>query len=180
MELPSDPLVVRSATLAGMLIRGNARPIGRHLRPAAGLPQPVLLSAAFSLALACLPGCSKSGPDVVRVQGTVTRHGQPIPNLTVNFMPEKGRPSWGLTDLSGHYTLHYNPKIDGALLGRHRVFVVFRGPAGPEAEQALFRGKLPPLHPDAEDIKRRFGKPETTPLNVTVQKDRQVVDLQLD
>ena len=95
-------------------------------------------------------------------------------------MPAKGRPSSGLTDLDGNYTLAYTGKVAGALVGPHRVFVVFRGPAGPQAEQAMFRGQLPPPHPDAAAIKEKYGKLETTPLEVDIERDGQVVDLELD
>ena len=37
-----------------------------------------------------LAGCD-AGPHVVRVKGTVTRQGKPVPNVTVHFVPESGR-----------------------------------------------------------------------------------------
>src|SRR5262245_52535841 len=82
----------------------------------------------FGLALLCccvFLGCGPSGPRVVQVTGKVTRNGKAVPKATVNFVPDKGRPSFGVTDDEGNYTLHYDDKRDGAITGPHKVFIQF-------------------------------------------------------
>jgi hypothetical protein len=134
------------------------------------------------LAFICLflvaPGCGSSGPRVVKVSGTVTRDGQPVNKLFLNFYPEHGRPSWGVTDADGHYTLTYVRDGDGAVTGTHKVWVQFR-PSSPKEEADYHNGVLK-LHPQMKDILAKYGKQETTPLTVVVKEDNQVTNLALD
>jgi len=65
-------------------------------------------------------GCG-GGPKLSRVKGTVTMDGKPLPNVVVEFQPENGSPSKGITDASGHYKLRYTHKKNGAVLGKHTV-----------------------------------------------------------
>jgi hypothetical protein len=139
-------------------------------------PGPVL--ALFGLSLLAL-GCGSKGPQVVKVTGTVTRGGQPVELLVVNFWPHKGRPSWGVTDKEGHYTLNYERNRDGAVVGPHKVWVEVR-PTSPKMESELRSGKLK-LHPEMKAILEKYGK-ETTPLkNIEVKdEDPQIINLKLD
>jgi hypothetical protein len=132
-----------------------------------------------ALLLVVLTGCS-GGPRIVRISGTVTRAGKPVPNIVVNFMPEEGRPSWGSTDEQGHYTLHYDRDQDGAVTGRHQVSVEY-SPRNPGAEDIEARGGGKPTVPqELQAILQKYGNPETTPLKVEVNKNNQVIDIQLD
>ena len=117
-------------------------------------------------------GCNR-GPEVVEVNGTVTYQGQPVQNLYLNFKPEKGRPSWGITDKEGKYWLHYSKAQDGARTGKHTVWVQFR-PRSP-GEELLAGGKS--LLPA---ILEKYGKEETTPLKFEITEDGQVVDIVLE
>jgi hypothetical protein len=123
-------------------------------------------------------GCAPAGPKVVKVNGTITRGGKPVQKLFVNFYPEHGRPSWGVTDQDGHYTLNYEQKGDGAVTGKHRVWVQLR-PASPK-EEADLRNETIKLHPEIQEILKKYGKLETTPLTVEVKEDTRVIDLPLD
>ncbi len=122
-------------------------------------------------------GCGGDGPKVVKITGTVTRGGQPVKDLVVNFVPETGRPSWGFTDPQGQYTLHYTKDQDGAVLGKHRVFVKY-DPRDPEINLAITEGRFQ-YPPDIRAIEQKYGNLETTPLEFDVQK-AQVIDLELD
>ncbi|MEX1038998.1 MAG: hypothetical protein WDZ51_00100 [Pirellulaceae bacterium] len=77
------------------------------------------------IAIACLVsllGCfSDSGQPLHPVSGTVTRGGQPVEHVVVQFQPSTGRPSFGRTDVDGRYTLHYTHQFSGALIGDHQV-----------------------------------------------------------
>ncbi len=123
-------------------------------------------------------GCGSSGPEVVPVTGTVTRGDKPVNKLFLNFMPHKGRPSWGVTDQDGHYTLHYEKDRDGAVVGPHKVWVEIR-PSSPKEELALQRGTLK-LHPEMQKILEKYGKKAAKPLTVEVTADNPVIDLKLD
>ncbi len=131
--------------------------------------------AAVLLALSAI-GCSR-GPDVVTIHGTVTRGGQPVKDLVLNFIPENGRPSWGYTDEKGYYELHYNRDRDGALLGKHRVFISFL-PRDPEVQYAMTEGRL--KYPvGIPEILEKYGNPDTSPLEFDLSGSRQL-DLTLD
>jgi hypothetical protein len=114
----------------------------------------------------------------VKVSGTVTRGGTPVNRLFLNFYPEHGRPSWGVTDAEGHYTLSYERAGDGAISGTHRVWVQLR-PASPSEEADLHNGVLK-LHPEIKEVLKKYGHSETTPLQVEVQASNPVIDLTLD
>jgi hypothetical protein len=131
------------------------------------------------LALCVLPllvaGCG-SGSKVVRVSGTVTCGGKPVPKLVVNFEPKHGRPSWGLTDKDGHYTLHYDAQREGAEIGTHTVWVEVKATRpGEEADV----GKLK-AQPEMRRILQKYGKFEKTPLTKEVKENDQVINLELD
>ncbi len=135
-------------------------------------------SLLILLVLSALAGCGRSGPRLVKVSGTVTRGGKPVPKLFLNFYPEHGRPSWGVTDQDGHYTLNYERTGDGAITGPHKVWVQIR-PANPKEEADLHNGTLK-LHPEMQAILKKYGKLETTPLTVEVKEDHPVIDLDLN
>ena len=122
-------------------------------------------------------GCGQGGPGVVRVTGTVTRHGAPVNMIIVHFRPENGRPSWGLTDKDGHYVLNYERGRDGAITGSHKVWIEFR-PTNPKQEVDYQRGELK-LHPDMEAILEKYSK-QSSPLTEEVKENDQVIDLHLD
>ena len=75
--------------------------------------------------LGILSGCGGADvPPIGSVSGIVTIDGKPAPNIRVMFHPkEKGRPSNGLTDQDGSYTLSYSPNAMGALIGKHEVSI---------------------------------------------------------
>ena len=125
------------------------------------------------------PRCrSLTGVRIVRVTGTVTRDGKPVPNLFLNFRPTKGRPSWGITDERGHFTLHYDKSRDGAVPGLHTVWPTFK-PCDPREDKVMEQGKT--KEPDQlREILAKYGNPVTTPLKVEVHSDDQVIHLPLD
>ena len=76
------------------------------------------LAATVSL---WIVGCDHAGPALGRVRGSVSVDGRPLENAVVEFQPEKGRPSRGITDRSGRYDLSFTRERRGALIGRHVV-----------------------------------------------------------
>lgn len=139
-----------------------------------------LVRAVSGVALLAVPvlltGCN-DGPKVVRVAGTVTRNGKPVPYLTVNFIPEVGRPSWGLTDEQGRFTLEYDNTTKGALVGTHTVWVLWR-PASPQEEiQGPKGGRRPP---ELEAIRAKYGSQEKSPLKIEIARAVDDLEVKLD
>lgn len=66
-------------------------------------------------------GCGGSAR-VVPVKGILTYKGSPVPKAHLDFVPESGRPSWGVTDSEGRFELEYDPQTKGAVMGKHKVF----------------------------------------------------------
>jgi len=85
-----------------------------------------VLFCSFILSLLTLTGCAKNGPEVVSISGKVTREGNLYPYVFLNFEPEKGRPSWAQVDGEGKYTVKYDNTQDGAVTGKHKVWISYR------------------------------------------------------
>jgi len=107
------------------------------------------------LAVIALAGCG-GGPALVGVSGTLTHKGKPVPNALVNFMPENRRPSSGITDEDGHFTLQYDAGHEGTLIGKHIVSVKPR-PATPEQQKAAMLGKKMPMARDLADFFEKYS-----------------------
>ena len=79
-----------------------------------------------TLASLSLIGCSGGKgdqPEIGLVSGTVLMDGEPLSSARIIFGPTVGRPSTGLTDKDGHYTLQYLDRIQGAKVGAHLVSI---------------------------------------------------------
>ncbi|SIN80756.1 hypothetical protein SAMN05444166_0990 [Singulisphaera sp. GP187] len=141
------------------------------------ITKPSSIPLATLLAGIALAGCQDSGPAIAPVSGTVTHHGKAVPNLTINFIPNNGRPSWGMTDSSGYYWLHWDEDHDGAEVGTHQVSVAFV-PGSQGAESG--RTKTPPATPAEQTaISSKYGI-EKSPLILEVKPGSQTIDLKLD
>jgi hypothetical protein len=134
-------------------------------------------SALIVFGTVLFSGCGDNGPRVLRINGTVTRADKPVARMVVNFSPEHGRPSWGLTDADGHYSLKYDKDRDGAVAGKHKVWVKVK-PSSPKEEAEIAQGLIR-LNPDTSKILEKYGR-ENSPLTVEVKDDNQVIDLPLD
>jgi hypothetical protein len=126
-----------------------------------------------------LTGCGRGGPEVVRVTGTVTCQGKPVANLFLNFKPEVGRPSWGVTDAEGKYSLNYSRDRDGAVVGKHTVWVQYK-PGSPTEELQMTGGRGAKRPGNLSAIVQKYGSEKTTPLKFDIETDGQVVDIALD
>ena len=79
-------------------------------------------SAAILLSL-CLGSCGPGGPPLGTVRGTVTLDKQPLAGAGIVFQPASGRPSYGMTDSAGKFSLEYTQGSPGALIGHHTVII---------------------------------------------------------
>jgi hypothetical protein len=96
-----------------------------------------------------------------------------MPNLRLNFQPEKGRPSWGDTDENGRFTLEYDAQNKGALVGKHTVSAAYRA-ATPDEEMA---GKVPPA---VRIVTVKYGDMLNSPLKVEITGPTDNLELKFD
>lgn len=134
------------------------------------------LSVAALLPLLLLAGCN-SNPKTLRVTGSVKQAGKPVPDLFVHFEPREGRPSWGITDAEGRFTLSYEQKRPGAIPGKHHVWFEYR-PRDPKQDMDYRNGTLK-LAPEFTAILTKYNQKDS-PLNYEIASDGQVIDILLD
>jgi hypothetical protein len=80
--------------------------------------------------LALVLGVSGCGAKPVKVAGTVTFDGTPLPNAIVKFIPtgKGGHEATGLTNADGSFQLETFASRDGALPGDYKVTVQYQEP----------------------------------------------------
>jgi len=107
---------------------------------------------AACYALVILAGCN-SGPTLAPVKGVLTYKGKALPNIHLDFEPEKGdgRPSWGQTDAQGRFTLEYDIDRKGVLIGKHKVYAKM-GSGGEKVP-----GERPPASKDLAEFFEKYG-----------------------
>jgi hypothetical protein len=84
----------------------------------------VKIGLMLSVGLFVLAGCSARGPEIAYVSGRVTMDGVPLPNATVVFVPENGRPAGANTDQNGNYVLNFAQGRKGAIPGTHTIRIM--------------------------------------------------------
>jgi len=140
-----------------------------------------LILIAFSILI--VAGCGDSGPKMARVEGTVTYDGKPLSAATIIFTPESGvRMGEGGTDEQDHYYLGTYKIDDGAIVGKHRVAVVKRGPyrSPPKGTPGWGVGPGGLVLADPPLIAERFLQTETSGLSADVEDRRKnVIDFEL-
>ena len=110
-----------------------------------------------ALAICLIAGCSQStAPQLIAVSGVVSLDGKPLPNATVMFQPESGRPSLATTDHSGRYQLLYTRSVPGAIPGKHIVNIRTR--AEDESGREVTKEFLPPRYHDQTELTADVSK----------------------
>ena len=130
------------------------------------------------LCVAAVLGCTRGGPQVVPIEGTVTHKGQPVPNVRIYFAPTGGRPSWAISDERGHFVLDYDAQYDGALVGTHSVFIVDES-TNIDPTIAMSGGPRPKRNPAIKEIADKYSQKNST-LQVEVTKADRNFQLKLD
>jgi len=130
------------------------------------------------LFVAALTGCGNDGPQIVPVTGTLTYKGQPVTNATVWFQPESGRPSWSHTDEQGHFKLSYDKTRDGAVVGKHKVWIDPHAVSQADRD-AEMQGKQIPTTRDLAAFFRKYNADNST-LTVEVSKSNKDIALNLE
>jgi hypothetical protein len=130
----------------------------------------------LGLVVAAAAGCGRSDAKIVEVTGTLTYKGNPIANAEVHFVPEQGRPSWGQTDEQGRFKLNYERGHDGAVVGKHKVFV---RPVPARLNPAAEPGKAPPIPKDQAEFFDKYSAAKST-VEVEIDKNTKEVKLEWD
>jgi hypothetical protein len=142
---------------------------------------PPICSSDFRFAALALLGVLASGcggEKLVRVSGTAQRHGKPVPNLVINFTPEKGLRSYALTDQNGRFDMAYTTGQEGVLVGTHKVWVQLPGASKEDKERQKQLAAL--RHdPDIAQLLKKYGNVATTPIVVEAKADQEIT-LSLD
>jgi hypothetical protein len=136
----------------------------------------LFLSGAGMFLLVVLAGCQDGGPKVVKVTGTLTYKGKPVPNTHIFFEPEKGRQSWAETDGEGRFKVNYDAHQDGAVVGKHKVWVEMRSATTPDQEGVL-PGKQPRMSKEMATFLDKYSA-EKSKLTIDITPDTR--DLKLD
>lgn len=144
-------------------------PIGSRHRG----PFVVVMTFAISIS-----GCG-SPPPRGEVEGTVRRHGQPLANVLVTFVPDpesgtNGARSAAVTDGQGRYRLQGEDQKPGVVAGSHRVIIedlaVYSAPRDRDGTVS----RLPLAR-----FSSRYSHSLQTPLRKQVRDGAQVIDLDL-
>ena len=137
----------------------------------------VLLGAIAALSTG---GCGGQGPKLYSVSGTLTHNGKPLPNMGVTFLPVDGaRPSLGMTDANGRFTLQYTADRQGARGGEHVVAVSYL-PLAPDELAAYGAGKRDFLPADIKAVLEKYGNQDTSPCRVTITSNVANLEVKLD
>ena len=133
-------------------------------------------------AAACLTGCGGPSdlPELGEVSGVVTDGGAAVPNATLEFQPENGRPSMGRTDAEGRYVLNYTADYPGAKISQHQVRITPLAGPPPAAPDSTASGSTEPmiLLPEPSKKKTKSG-PLQMPELVTVEAGENTINFDL-
>jgi len=167
-------MVVKSWAGIRILLKNyHPEKIMKHSRGFVGV---ILLIASILVA-----GCGPKGPDVVPVSGTVTKNGKPVPGLFINFEPGNGRPSWAQTDSEGKFVVKYDATMDGAKVGTHKVWFIWK-PVDPKdqmIEEGFVKGKSSKT-PEVREILKKYGDVKTSPLSIEIKQATPNLEIKLD
>ena len=132
-------------------------------------------SKSVALALTALllltPGCGPGGPEIASVTGRVTMDGKPLPNATVLFIPENGRPAGANTDADGNYVLNFTQGRRGAIPGPNTIRIMTQRDAGQDDD-----GQTVPGSP--ETVPAKYNTESTLTFTVEAKKNN-VADFDL-
>jgi hypothetical protein len=121
--------------------------------------------AAILLALPVVAGCIDENAGMVPVKGKVTYRGKPVPNGTINFMPDEMRSAYAEIQPDGSYSLMAFP-------GTHKVVVMALEDMSDRLPED--RNPLP-----APIVPTKYTHVTTTDLKAEVEDKENVIDFEL-
>ena len=138
------------------------------------------LHCLMFFAAAAVGGCGNNSK-MAAVSGSVTYRGQPLANAQVNFAPVAGGAiATGQTDASGKFQLGTMSINDGALVGKHKVSVVARGPNRPLRPGEVGSGMPGDTAPGDPLIPVKFFDPQSSGLEREVVRGANDIQLKLE
>jgi hypothetical protein len=128
---------------------------------------------ALAAVLVLAAGCGDSNPKTVPVRGKVIYNGNPVTSGTVTFTPEAGGPpATGEIRSDGSFEMTTFKSGDGAVPGKHKVFIVAMGSTAEQLPES--RSPTPP-----PTIPMKYTHPATSPLTATVEGTETTVNFEL-
>jgi len=111
------------------------------------------------LAVIVVAGCGQGNKDFGYVSGTVTLDGNSLAGARVEFQPEKGPPSCGVTDSRGAYTLMVGNCQRGAKVGRHTIRITTLRPKSndPHAKRDSAPERIPAKYNTRSNLSREVA-----------------------
>jgi hypothetical protein len=128
--------------------------------------------AMFLCGILLFTSCGPHGEATAIVRGKVTYAGKPVPNGTVNFIPDRGPSATGEIQPDGSYTLMTYKAGDGAVIGAHKVIIV----AMQDMNNRLPENRTP-LPPPIVPVK--YTSLATSDLTADVQKKENTINFDL-
>jgi hypothetical protein len=98
--------------------------------------------------------------------------GKPLPNATVVFVPENGRPAGARTDERGHYVLEFTEGRKGAIPGKNSIRIL----TAAEATEAADGTRIPAQR---ETVPAKYNSQSTLEFTVEARK-KNVANFDLD
>lgn len=124
--------------------------------------------ACIALLITFSSGCSKSGPELAVVTGTVTLDGKPLAKAGVVFEPMLGAIATGVTDEEGKFQL-FTANQEGALVGEHNISVGISERASNSAdEMGVMGAPIRNTRPTRSQLPKKYRSTETSGLTETV------------
>jgi len=109
------------------------------------------------IGLCVIAGCSRTGPQFVPADGTLTFEGKPLSGATVTFVPEKGPVAMGITDSDGKFSLS-SGSHRGIVVGQATVSITILPPTDePEKEVEDF-SKAPQSEEEAAEFRKKAAE----------------------
>lgn len=122
----------------------------------------------LSLAIcSSLLGCGGNSLDTVPAEGVVTFEGEPVPKITVVFMPEGGRGqiAKGTTDAEGKFSLQTRSPGDGAMVGDYSIAFQYTPDEPPDMPG--FPGAKPVVSP----LPQKYADTASSGVTATIESD---------
>lgn len=136
-------------------------------------PGGFLIPGLLVVGMLLVAGCSRRGPALAQVKGTVLYDGQPLAGATVSFVPDgskgtKGRMAIGVTGADGRFSLRSFAPDDGAVTGFHNVSIAAMDSV-PEDPAPQPNGQPGPTPPLKSRIPARYNDPATSGFSAEVK-----------
>lgn len=124
-------------------------------------------------ACVALSGCTKSGPTMHAVRGTLTHNGEPIPEMLICFHPvnaDVNPASEATTDAEGKFELKVGKTV-GVMPGEYHVYVL--DPIG-------IQGGTTSTEESYQTVLKKYGSREKSDIKITIDAAKYDYELKLD